>query len=240
MDGIVLIPNRRDSLDHIADIRNRFAFEGVISEICDMDWEALDSEDVLQVAHAYYYFSVQFRENLEIACRLHPEDSKLKELYEGECATDNLSPWPGVASAGEKLDHDEFMRRLLALGTVEDNNHLTQIGEVYLERTRALDDVTRAMSIASYEDGGLTRVFSAMLRAPDWRGAAPGAFKFFLEQHIRFDSDDGAGHGSLSRHLRLDDRIVPLWIGFRELLVAAVPRFWERPVIPVPQSAARP
>ena len=39
-----------------------------------MRWEGLDDEDILRVAHAYYFFSVQFRENLEIACGL-PSDA---------------------------------------------------------------------------------------------------------------------------------------------------------------------
>jgi hypothetical protein len=51
------------------------------------------------------------RENLEIARRLYPNDTKLQQLEREECNTDNLSHWPGVASAAEKMNHDEFMRR---------------------------------------------------------------------------------------------------------------------------------
>ena len=63
-----------------------------------------------------------------------------------------------------------------------------------------------------------------MLRAPHWYGRGQRAFRFFLEEHIRFDSDDGAGHGTLSRHLPVDDRILPLWTAFRDLLTTAVPK----------------
>jgi hypothetical protein len=199
------------------------AFPRVIDEICSLDWEGVGWPEVDEIAHAYYYFSIQFRENLEAACRLYPHDEKLKALREGECGTDNLSPWPGVAAPGERLNHDEFMRRLLVVGAVEPSGKVALLGRSYVETARSLDDATRASSIASYEDGGLTRVFSAMLRASDWRGAVAGGFRHFLEQHILFDSDDGGGHGSLSRHLRPDDRIVPLWVGFKELLLAAVP-----------------
>ncbi len=202
----------------------RFAFEDVIGEICDMRWESLDADEVVQIAKAYYYFSVQFRENLEIACRLRPADALLQKLREGECDTDNLSPWPGVAAAGERLDHDEFMRRLLEFQPVERDGELTRIGEDYLAQVRQFGDLTRATSIASYEDGGLSRTFRAMLRARAWQGAGPRAFKFFLEEHIRFDTDDDGGHGALSRHLTPDDDILPLWAAFRDLLVAAVPK----------------
>ena len=116
---------------------------------------------------------------------------------------------------------------------------------------RAIDDHARACSIASYEDGGLSRVFSAMLRAQHWHGEGQRAFRHFLEQHILFDTDDDAGHGSLSRHLVPDDSILPLWSAFAALLVLAVPRLaqkaeavsvaqteeWSSPVWPVAVSA---
>jgi hypothetical protein len=177
----------------------------------------------MRIAKAYYYFSIQFRENLEIACDLFPDDPLLQKLREGECATANLSPWPGIAEAGEKLDHDEFMRRVLVQHPVGGDTGLTTLGETYLALTRNLPDETRAASIASYEDGGLSSVFTAMLRAPDWQGDPASGFRFFLRKHIEFDTDDDNGHGSLSRHLVVDDRILPLWLAFRDLLVAAVP-----------------
>jgi hypothetical protein len=208
-------------------VLHRFAFERVIDDLCRLPWATVDADDLKRVAKAYYYFSVQFRENLEIAVGLFPDDQKLKQLYEGECDTDNLSPWPGVAEAGEKLNHDEFVRRLLSLQPIEQDDYLTLVGQCYLDRVRELDDMTRATSLASYEDGGLSRVFLAILRASDWQGAGPRAFRFFLQQHILFDSEDAGAHGALSRHLSADDDVLPLWIAFRELLVAAVPRFWQ-------------
>ena len=116
------------------------------------------------------------------------------------------------------------MRRLLALQPVDTDGVIEGIGNAYLDGVRALRPAARAVSIASYEDGGLSRVFSAMLRAPEWRGAGQEAFRFFLEEHIRFDSDDAGGHASLSRHLIPNDDILPLWTAFAELLTAAAPR----------------
>jgi hypothetical protein len=147
----------------------------------------------------------------------------LQKLREGECDTDNLSPWPGVSEIHERLDHDEFLRRLLSFQTIERDDELSEIGQAYLAAVRNFDDTIRAISIASYEDGGLTRVFNAILRAREWQGVGPGAFKFFLERHIEFDTADCGGHGALTRNLGLDDRIAPLWSSFRDLLAAAVP-----------------
>jgi hypothetical protein len=219
MDGMTIVSYRAR-----ANAEQRFIFHSVIDGICRMPWDELDSNEVMRVAKAYYYFSIQFRENLEIARAVNPDDPKLAELWEGECDTDNLSPWPGVASPGERLNHDEFMRRLLEFDRVGADPRLTEAGLAYLEKTRQIPDLARAASIASYEDGGLSRVFGAMLRAPHWYGRGQRAFRFFLEEHIRFDSDDGAGHGTLSRHLPVDDRILPLWTAFRDLLTTAVPK----------------
>src|SRR5580704_6686035 len=136
------------------------ASEEIIATICAMPWDRLTNDEVLQVAKAYYYFSIQFRENLETACRMNPGDPMLEVLREGECDTDNLSPWPKVAAPGEKLDHDEFMRRLLALQPVRDAELIETLGAGYLNRVRGLDEAARARSMASYEDGGLSRVFA--------------------------------------------------------------------------------
>ncbi len=207
-----------------ANTNPRFVFHSVIDGICNMAWDDLDSDEVMRVATAYYFFSVQFRESLEVARQRHPDDGKLAELWEGECETDNLSPWPGIATAGERMNHDEFMRRVLELHPAGRDRRLIETGLSYLQKTRAMDPAARAASISSYEDGGLSRVFGAMLRAPNWYGSGQHAFRFFLEQHILFDSDDGAGHGLLSRHLPADDRVLPLWIAFRDLLAVAVPK----------------
>jgi O-acetylhomoserine (thiol)-lyase len=201
--------------------------EPVIDEICGLYWERVAADEIMQIAKAYHYFSIQFRENLEIACQADPEDRLLQELRECECDTDNLSPWPGVADDGERLDHDEFVRRLLQLQPVPDEARLVRLGEDYLARVRSVAGGARAMSIGSYEDGGLSRVFQAMLRADAWDGPGPSAFRFFLQQHVRFDLEGDASHGALARHLRPDGRILPLWVAFKELLVSAVPRLQE-------------
>jgi hypothetical protein len=204
---------------------SEYSYTQVVDEICGLNWSGLSREGLISVAWAYYYFSVQFRENLEAARKLHPDDERLQDLDRGERDTDNLSPWPGVAQPGEKMNHDEFMRRTLMLTAIadEDRRSLETLGEAYLAKARSMDELTKALSIASYEDGGLEAVFGAFLKAKNWDGPLLGAFKHFLSEHIRFDSDPEAGHGALCRHLTPDDRILPLWIAFRQLLTAAAP-----------------
>ncbi|MBU6424786.1 MAG: hypothetical protein KGQ69_00465 [Rhodospirillales bacterium] len=201
-------------------------YKVVIAEISNLNWAKLNSDELHAVAAAYYYFSIQFRENLLVALSTFPEDKNLQHLAAEECATSNLSPWPGVAEPGERMNHDEFMRRTLMLSSLPpDTVNVAEIaGKAYLEKSRSYDPDVRARSIASYEDGGLEATFRAMLMAPDWNGATLEAFRHFLVEHIRFDSDPDQGHGALSRHLQADDRVLPLWADFRDLLICAVPR----------------
>jgi hypothetical protein len=205
---------------------NKFAYEQVIDDICDLNWVSLTQEDLINIAWVYYYFSTQFRESLEITRRLYPNDDRLRQLDLGERDTDNLSPWPGVAAKGERMHHDEFMRRTLELTPISDSSRrrLETIGQSYLTKVRAMDGKIRALALASYEDGGLERVFRAILKAQNWDDPLLQAFKHFLDEHIRFDSDPEAGHGALCRHLKPDDRVHPLWVEFRQVLVEAAPR----------------
>jgi len=202
------------------------AFEGVIEDICGLNWVNLAEDDLVSVAWVYYYFSVQFRECLEIARKLYPDDKRLLELDHGERDTDNLSPWPGVAATGERMNHDEFMRRTLELKKIPESRRrsLAALGQAYLSKVHATDLNSRAMALASYEDGGLEQVFRAILTAPKWNGPLLQAFKHFLSEHIRFDSDPEQGHGALCRHLTPDDDVLPLWAEFKRMLIEAAPR----------------
>jgi hypothetical protein len=202
------------------------AYQRVIDDICHLDWGNLTEEDLIGVAWVYYYFSIQFRESLEIARQLYPADQQHQELDRGERNTDNLSPWPGVASVGERMNHDEFMKRTLGLSKISARRqrNLETVGEAYLNMARAIDQKVRALALASYEDGGLESVFRAMLTAAKWNDPLLQAFKHFLVEHIKFDSDPEQGHGALCRHLPPDDRVSPLWEEFRKMLVTAAPR----------------
>lgn len=212
-----------DAVEHVS-------CEHLVDSICGLDWTELSAGQLQQAAIMYYYFSIQFRENLQIARRLYPADEKLMELDEGECDTDNLSPWPGVAEHGEKMNHDEFMRRALALSPIDAarRDELDRLGTAYLAIVRDIDLETRARSIASYEDGGLERVFSAMLTAREWGNPTLLAFQHFLVRHIHFDHDPDHGHGALARHLGVGNEVAPLWAEFRRILVEAVPRLAGR------------
>jgi hypothetical protein len=199
------------------------SYHDVIAEIETLNWSELTRDELMAACAAYCFFSVQFVQAVDIACELDPSDQKLIELRHGECDTDNLSPYPGIAAEGERMNHDEFMRRTVAMSSLDrsERSRIESLGRAYLAEVNRYDAVTRAVSLSSYEDGGLEKVFSAMLTARDWDEPSLGAFRHFLVEHIKLDSGE---HGGLCRHLVADDRIVPLWEAFRNILVGAAPR----------------
>jgi hypothetical protein len=200
------------------------ASERVISDICALDWSALNHDELVDVAWVCYYLSVQFRENVEIARGLHPLDESLAELERGERDTDNLSPCPGVVAEGERVDHDEFLRRALLLEPIDDlrRRRLQTIGRVYLAKARGMDAVSRASSLPSYEYGGLSKVFAAMLCAEGWDGPSLQAFRHFLVVHVaRHRAVEGR---ALRLRLSPNPRVLELWCALKNSLLAAAPR----------------
>jgi hypothetical protein len=211
----------------------------IIREICDLNWQDLSQADMTAVAWAYYYFSVQFRQNLQLACEYFADDANLARLKDEECDTDNLSPYPGIAVAGERMNHDTFMLRALRLSYISEHDlrRFEQAGKNYDRAIMSIRPKARALSIGSYERGGLERLFRAILQAPDYDDATIEAFQYFMEAHIRFDSDPIEGHGALSRQMTPDESVIPLWEAFRNLLLECAPNLLRRPDLPQPALA---
>ncbi len=206
------------------------ADQPIIDEICDLNWKNLSRSDMTAVAWAYYYFSIQFRQNLQLACEYFADDGNLTRLKNEECDTDNLSPYPGIAEPGERMNHDTFMLRALRLSPVsdEDRARFEAAGKTYDREIMDIRPKARALSIGSYERGGLERLFKAILTAPDYDDAALQGFRYFMEAHIRFDSDPLEGHGALSRQMTPDASVVPLWEAFKQLLLNCAPNLWNK------------
>lgn len=95
-----------------------YRYLAVVDEIEALNWRSLSRDELMAACAAYYYFSVQFVQAVHIACELYPSDHSLIELRGGECDTDNLSPYPGIAQPGERMNYDEFMRRTVAMSSL--------------------------------------------------------------------------------------------------------------------------
>ena len=56
------------------------AEDSAVARICSLDWRDRSEEEMVAVAWAYFYFSIQFRENLEICCDYYPGALALSRL----------------------------------------------------------------------------------------------------------------------------------------------------------------
>jgi hypothetical protein len=50
----------------------------ILDSICGFNWEDLPQDDLMDVATSYPYFSIQFREGLQAAQKLYPNDERLR------------------------------------------------------------------------------------------------------------------------------------------------------------------
>jgi hypothetical protein len=124
------------------------------------------------------------------------------------------------------MNHDEFIRRTLELTKIPEIGRIvvSDIGNRYLRRFEQSIAPAGHWPWPVMKMVDLEQVFRAFLTAPNRDGPLQQAFRHFLTEHIRFDSDPVQGHGAFCRHLTPDNRVLPLWAEFKDMLIEAVPR----------------
>lgn len=205
-----------------------FQANSAINRVCDIGWETLNEQQMTSAVWMFYFRSVQFRENLEAAIRLHPDNQNLRTLTEEELHTNNLSPYNGIAAEGEYLDHDTFLKRIIETHPIppEKRQYLENLGKEYLDSMTKMPDEIKAMCLVSSEDGGSSKIYTNILTSPQncWKSNGMQAFRHFLQKHVEFDSTEGedTGHGMLVRKLGIDDRVAPMLDKFADCLEDAI------------------
>ena len=79
----------------------------------------------------------------------------------------------------------------------------------YLQAVECLPRAVRVMSIVSRERE-LSGIFERILEAPDWSLPGLAAFRYYLEEHIKLDSNEG-GHADLLAGCEVDERVVEFY-----------------------------
>ncbi len=197
-----------------------------VCEIAAMNWVALSPDERVDVAWTTYFFSVQCRESLNAALQVHPDHEGLKHYAQAVCQTTNLSPWTGVASPGEAMHHDEFLRRVLTREPVcqERRARLQRLGAAYLVTTRGLNAPVKAMGVLSYLTGGLDAVYRTIQSTAQGEGELMRGFRYFLTEHVRLVHASQAELPSASSAGSNDgDSAGLMWTAFRDLLLQTVP-----------------
>ena len=103
------------------------------------------------------------------------------------------------------MNHNEFMRRALTLlpRAASRASAFEGVGQRYLAATRS-------------------QPVSARIAGP--ANAVLLAFRHFMQEYVRFDCGSETSHGALCRHIKVDDRVLPLWGSFRDQFVEAKTR----------------
>lgn len=189
-----------------------------ISSIISLKWERLNISDMSTLMVISKETAREFAESLHIALVLHPKDVQLKAMAFGELATDNLS----YANWKRTGDHWEFLDQFL-LG--KKSNARTEAACVqYKQFVKNLSPQVRAMSIFSREQE-LPHIFTKILSAPAWHEQLPGhlkAFRYYLEQHIELDSEDG-GHAELVKAHPITEEVATFYKARLNLYVECLP-----------------
>ncbi len=97
-----MVDTMTDRADHYA-----------VAKTGSADWRSRLEVEMVTVAWAYDYISLPFQERLEMSSGYDTEGQDLLRLGAMDEQISNLSPFPDVALAGEKTNHDAFKRRLL-------------------------------------------------------------------------------------------------------------------------------
>ena len=73
-------------------LRTSDRYVRVIDEIEDLNWPKLTRDELMAACAAYYYFSVQFVEAVDIACELYPSDPKSLSFARGNATQTTCLP----------------------------------------------------------------------------------------------------------------------------------------------------
>lgn len=172
----------------------------IVKEIAALDWASVDPRDIIILSHCT---AQEFSQSLRLTKKVYPDDKRLEEMMAGELQTDNMA----YEDYTKKGDHWEFLDHFVRkLGLVSQTPELTKAMERYLLAVASLSGEERAMTIFSREEE-LTGIFEKILVAHDWEALGYGFYKYYLSQHILFDSGDN-GHAWLTKHFPVHEPIL--------------------------------
>lgn len=180
-------------------------FKSTVRQIRDLPWQLLDRRELQRLMYISHVYAIEFAEALRIALQEYPDNKNLLSMARGELKTTNLR-YGDYLQAG---DHAEFLAHFLQRHGIQGDELLRTHAKTYLDACRQLSPRVRAMSVFSREEE-LSDIFKVIIEAPDWSAPGLDAFRFYLEQHILFDSREG-GHHDLTKDFAVDDQLVPFY-----------------------------
>lgn len=202
-------------------------YHDIIEEIVHLSWNKLNAKDLQRLMYASEALSREMAEAVRCGLQLHPEDRFLQEMAKGEIGTSNIS----FQDFRRKADHSEFLLHFLNKSEFRPDEALKKETQNYLDLCRDFSAEVRLMTVVSREKE-LPPVFAAILDAQDWEAPGLDAYKYFLTEHVRLDSEE-AGHHELIKHIPTDERIEGFYQYRLDLFRKLFPVLYEKGDTPV-------
>ena len=172
-------------------------YKELVKKIADLDWKKASPGDIILLSRCT---AKEFADSLRFGVTLYPDDTRLMEMVSGELKTDNMTFEDYVA----KGDHWEFLEHFINKYTITPSKpEISPAMSDYVAFVESLPDTDRAMTVFSREEE-LTSIFRKIVNAHDWDSIGFGFYKYYLEQHILFDSGEG-GHHHLTQHFPMHE-----------------------------------
>ncbi|MEZ4211146.1 MAG: DUF3050 domain-containing protein [Candidatus Paceibacterota bacterium] len=177
-------------------------YQEKVRQILELPWGDYSPYSIVMISLAT---AREFAESLRLALEVFPDDKNLKLMAAGVLGTTNLTygnykqlgdHWQFLSHFTVRFPHEasEFIRR---------SSHVT---EEYLDAVRSMTDKERAMTIFSREQE-LPGIFKKILDSQNWEGYHLGFYRYYLEEHIRLDSEEG-GHAELTQAHELNSEVL--------------------------------
>lgn len=172
----------------------------LVHQIANLNWAGASPDDIILLSLCT---AKEFAESLRMGLSLYPEDQRLKEMAEGELQTDNMT----LSDYRHRGDHWEFLDHFIIKFGIQPRNEKIKVAMTkYLESIGSMTPQDRAMTIFSREEE-LTQIFNELVNAHPWDSIDRGFYKYYLKQHILFDSGEN-GHAWLTKHFPLSEPVL--------------------------------
>lgn len=169
----------------------------IVKEIARLNWAAANPDDIILLSLCT---AREFSESLKLAKKVYPDDARLDEMMSGELQTDNMA----LDDYRKSGDHWEFLEHFVRKHDLKPSSPtIATAMQDYLAAVSNLSDKERAMTVFSREEE-LAAIFEEILKAHDWEAVGRGFYKYYLAQHILFDSGDN-GHAWLTKHFPIHE-----------------------------------
>ncbi|HEY4482929.1 MAG TPA: hypothetical protein VI953_02020 [Candidatus Paceibacterota bacterium] len=172
-------------------------YKEIVRKIAELDWGKASPGDIVLLSRCT---AKEFATSLRFASKVYQNDDRLSEMMAGELKTENMI-FEDYAKTG---DHWEFLEHFINKHDIRPSKpELETAMDEYNGFVESLADADRAMTVFSREEE-LTSIFEKIVSARDWDNLGLGFYRYYLKQHILFDSGD-KGHAWLTKHFPLHE-----------------------------------